>query len=406
MQYNDAFAKHTNKNMALPDFLTQVTAAIAQQTLTKLTLSKPKSTAEGLQNVYARLVLLKTGLMVQFTLRYAFKDVTKNLTPEAAAAAIAEWLAHDFGAAHLHTPTTIFSLTQNKKGEPHFAQSKNKAAAAEIPQLVLAHNRPKNRYIMPEDSYWLHRLGITTAQGEVRSNQQDKYKQIDKYVEIMAGLLAQINAPTPWRIVDMGAGKGYLTFALYDYLRQQNTGAPHITGVECRHELVTQCNEIAEEAGFAHLDFVAGDIGQYKAGATDVLIALHACDTATDEAIAQGIGAGAQLIVVAPCCHKQVRKAMRVPAAMQPILQHGILLERQAELLTDGIRALLLEAHGYTTKVFEFVSLEHTGKNVLITAVKNKKMRPEAEKHRILAQINDLKMQFGITAHFLETILP
>jgi SAM-dependent methyltransferase len=391
--------------MPLATFLACLETALVAQNMRKLTLSKPIAT-DGLGNVYARLVQLKSGVVVQFTLRYAFKDVTKNLPPEAAIAAVRDWLTTDFGSAHLHTPEAVFTLERNKKGELHFAQSKNKNAVntTAVP-VLLAHNRPKNRYIVAENNVWLHRLGIATAQGEIRAAQQAKYKQIDKYVEIMAGLVAQIELPAAPRIADMGAGKGYLTFALYDYLSRNLVAVPHITGVEFRPEIVAQCNQIVEEAGFANLEFVAGTIDSYHAAATDILIALHACDTATDDAIAQGIRAAAQLIVVAPCCHKQVRKAMRPPENLQAVLQHGILLERQAELLTDGIRALLLEAHGYTTKVFEFISLEHTGKNVLITAVKNKKNNAEIATAHILAQINALKMQFGIAEHYLEGLL-
>jgi len=197
----------------------------------------------------------------------------------------------------------------------------------------------------------------------------------------------------------MGSGKGYLTFALYDHLRNNKKVEASMVGIELRPKLVDFCNELAQSTGFEKLQFLAQDIEEYKAEKIDMLIALHACDIATDIAIAKGIKAGASTIVVAPCCHKQIRKEMQCETALQSVLKHGILEERQAELLTDGIRALLLEAHGYKTKVFEFISTEHTPKNLMITATKAP-ARPEA-----LEQIAKIKADFGIGYHYLERLL-
>ena len=159
------------------------------------------------------------------------------------------------------------------------------------------------------------------------------------------------------------------------------------------------CNQLAEREQFTHLRFEQGNIGDYAPPRLDMLIALHACDVATDMAISQGIRAGADIIVVAPCCQKQIRRDMKPPAPHAALLKHGILLERQAEMLTDGIRALLLEAHGYRVKVMEFISTEHTPKNLMIAATKATP-RPEA-----LAEIEALKAAYGITTHALETML-
>ncbi|MEM1216904.1 MAG: SAM-dependent methyltransferase [Bacteroidota bacterium] len=262
---------------------------------------------------------------------------------------------------------------------------------------AVQHDHAKARSIAT-DSPYLHALGITNKQGKVLQQGQRKFRQINKYLELIGHLLEQQPLRDQAHIVDMGSGKGYLTFALYDYLqRQQNV---QLTGIELRPKLVKQCNEVAQECNFEHLRFLAQDIHDFQPdGGIDMLIALHACDTATDEAIAKGIRAEAQLIVVAPCCHKQVRKAMQPPNKLQPMLQHGILLERQAEMLTDAIRSLLLEAHGYETKVFEFINTAHTPKNVMITAVKG---RPN---QAALGQIAALKRQFGINFHHLERLL-
>lgn len=204
--------------------------------------------------------------------------------------------------------------------------------------------------------------------------------------------------------MDMGSGKGYLTFSLYDFLIREYGLNATICGVELREQLVSFCNELAVKNQFTNLHFEAKDINDFE-GKIDMLIALHACDTATDIAIAKGIKARADIIIVAPCCHKQIRRQMDANASsiFQPMLKHGIFCERTAEMLTDTIRALLLELHGYKTKVFEFISTEHTAKNVMIVATLQSKNNLQIEK--ILMQIDCLKQQFGINSHFLEQLL-
>ncbi len=229
---------------------------------------------------------------------------------------------------------------------------------------------------------------------------QAKWRQINKFLEIIAGLLRGAHLPQDAHIADMGCGKGYLTFALYDYLTSQTALRPRITGIEQRPHLVAICNHAAERAGFTGLTFESGNINDWRPQRLDMLIALHACDTATDEALAAGVRAGARVLVVAPCCHKQVRQCMDAGNELSPVLQHGILAERQAEILTDGLRALILEAHGYRSSVFEFISPEHTAKNLMITAIRQDRANVKAP-----AQIAALKESFGIREHRLETLL-
>jgi hypothetical protein len=237
----------------------------------------------------------------------------------------------------------------------------------------------------------------------VRNDAQDKFRQINRMVEIFAPLIHAIKAEKP-RIIDMGAGKGYLDFALYDYLAE-NVGRPaEIIGVEMRESLVSSGNSVAAQSGFSGLSFVAGTILDYDAGGADAVIALHACDTATDDAIFKGISAGAQLIAVAPCCHKQIRRQMaagRADGRLDFLLDHGIMMEKQAEMVTDGLRALLLEANGYTTRIFEFVSDAHTPKNNLIVAQKGQAGSRQSALERIAA----VKAMFGIDTHYLESLL-
>jgi trans-aconitate methyltransferase len=382
---------------AQAEFLQQLETALAGQTLSKLTLSKPRRKSDELRNIYGRLVELKGGVQLSCTFRYATRDETHNYPLPQAAAALAPYLNDHFRQGDLFTADTHYTLLCNKKGE---GRLQHRAVTSRSVQ-VSSHDRQKQQ-VLPDlaDRSYLQALGITTAAGKVRKDGRRKFRQINKYLELIGHLLEEHPLPSPAHIVDMGSGKGYLTFALYDYLRHHRELDVSITGIELRPQLVADTNALARAEGFDQLQFVAQDIHDYQpTQGIDMLIALHACDTATDEALAKGIRAGAELIVVAPCCHKQVRQAMATPGSLAPMLRHGILLERQAEMLTDAIRALLLEAHGYRIKVFEFISTEHTPKNVMITATK---ATPRSE---ALTEVDSLKQQFGLSHHHLEELL-
>jgi len=266
-----------------------------------------------------------------------------------------------------------------------------------------SHDKNKNHLIQKTD--YLKLLGVLNTQGNIKKDKGDKFKQINKFVEIIDSLLKDVNTlleKKSIRVVDMGSGKGYLTFALYDYLVNTLKLKSEITGVEVRPDLIAQCNAFAKEVGFENLNFEEGFINTYDLEKTDILIALHACDTATDDAIAKGIAAGAQLIVCAPCCHKQIRREIKTSTQLQSVLTHGILKERQAEIITDTIRALLLEQQGYKTKVFEFISTEHTGKNLMIVGERHDR---KVDQDFYRKEIEKLKSLFGIEEHYLESML-
>jgi hypothetical protein len=202
-----------------------------------------------------------------------------------------------------------------------------------------------------------------------------KLRQIVRFVELLGHLMDawRTDAEKPLQVADMGAGKGYLTFAMARAFEMRGWDVD-IVGVEAREELVEAGNALAKELGFARLRFVHGKIGEWTpANGLDVLVALHACDTATDDALFHGIKAGASLVLTSPCCHKEVRAQLSAPEFLSGILKHGILQERQAEIITDGIRALALEGCGYDARVFEFVDPEHSGKNLMLAATRKKK---------------------------------
>jgi hypothetical protein len=277
------------------------------------------------------------------------------------------------------------------------------------------HDRHKPRALDPT-APWLHGLGVTDAQGRVVPAMSRKWKQIDKFLEVLdagwrdSALAHRPAEAPPVRVMDFGAGRGYLTCAVSAWLNGR--GQPsEVVGVELRQALVDQVNAVARRDSdatpggrgpLAGLRFEQGDVGEHATGALDVMIALHACDTATDHAIHRGIAAGAQLIVCSPCCHQELRPQLRAPAPLAPLLRHGIHRGQEAEMLTDALRALLLEAHGYEARVFEFVSLEHTAKNKMILAVRRAVALPAEP---VLAQIRAIKDFYGVREQCLEVLL-
>jgi len=386
--------------LPLHQFLDIFRTACAAGHFLKCTLGKPAAAApQDLKNIYLRPVTLKTGPRMAFTYRYRTRDEVKNFTHEEAARQLETLLGAWFLNADLFGTETDASLAFSPTGKAVFSTKKPTNTAPPDTR----HDREKQRLLDPA-APWLHALGITNKQGQVLPTAQDKWKQINKYLEIIESLLRTHPLPPDACIADMGSGKGYLTFALYDFLSNRLAMQPQVTGIELRQNLVDFCNQTAREVGFTGLHFVAQDIADYRPERLDMLIALHACDTATDLALATGIHARAGIVVAAPCCHKQVRRDMATRNELAPVLRHGILEERQAEIVTDGIRALLLEANGYKTSVFEFVSTEHTAKNVMITAVAGSR-KDSAQQAAALGKVAALKTGFGIREHFLERLL-
>jgi SAM-dependent methyltransferase len=270
-------------------------------------------------------------------------------------------------------------------------------------EATSAHDRAKRRFV-DIGRPWLVDLGVTDAEGRLVPAMARKWKQINKFVEVFAHALAssRLADAKQLNVIDFGSGKGYLTFAIHDWLREAKGVDAQVTGVELRPDMVRLCNQAIAKLGIDGLRIEEGDVRSYQPAALNVMIALHACDVATDYAIHLGIRAEADIIMCSPCCHKQIRPQLLSPHPLRPILQHGVHLGQEAEMLTDGLRALLLDASGYDTQVFEFISLEHTNKNKMILAVKRAQPKPPAE---VLAQIAEIKQFYGIREQCLETLL-
>ena len=406
-------------------FMRLLDTALGSADLVKLTLGKHRGEPADLERLLVRPVLLRGERCLQLVYRHTTKDITKNHPLAEARAVLDSLIGPAFQNAHLQTRSQDVQLSVKEKGgrdksllrigklaAPDTATDSadsTSASSRDEPSATPAeaHNRAKQRPLDIHLPFWTD-LGLTTPQQQLIPAMSRKWRQINKFTEVFtsalaASPLAGAAADQPVRVLDFGCGKGYLTFAVHQALHQQGR-RPQVTGVELRAELVQVCNASARRHALDGLDFDAGDVRSYTRTVLDVMIALHACDIATDHAMHFGVRAGASIIMCSPCCHKQIRPQIKTPPLLRPLLQHGVHLGQEAEMVTDSLRALLLDAAGYDTQVFEFIALEHTNKNKMILAVKRAQpMAGHAE--AVLAQVEAIKQFYGIREHCLQTLL-
>lgn len=394
---------HAKDDPKLQQFLQLLSDAFEKSQLVRLVLSKYQGNDPELQRLVIRPVLLKNVMQLTFLSQNRTFDQTHNYPLSEALSLLTQWLGPQFLSAHLQTIGAEIQLSVSKKGKILLSKQTIKAAATEAVTADLTHNKTKQRYVEQSRPY-LQALGITDTKGDIIPAMSKKWKQINKFIEVLAKAIQQTGLAQSQQlhVADFGSGKAYLTFAVFDYLTSTLGLAAKVTGVELRQPLVDLCNEAASRLQLTGLQFEQGDVKHFQARGINVMIALHACDIATDYAIEMGIRTGAEIIMCSPCCHKELRPQLQSPAVLSPLLIHGIHLGQEAEMLTDGLRALLLEAHGYDTQVFEFISLEHTSKNKMILAQKRKKA---GDNRAVLQQIAELKAFYGIKQHTLETLL-
>ncbi|HEY0429672.1 MAG TPA: SAM-dependent methyltransferase [Pyrinomonadaceae bacterium] len=380
-------------------FISEFARSLHAETFVKMTLGNYKGADEHLQKLLLRLVETRKGKRLFFLYRYDTRDTAKNFNFTESVAMMHQILGKDFFSGHLFTTENDFQLDVGKKEKSRLNVAKPTFKA----NIPVGHDREKRKQI-DSNNFYLRALGITTDHGEIRDKQHDKWKQINKFIETLGILFdkSELKDRKKLNIVDMGSGKGYLTFATYDFFKNIRGIDVRVTGVDTKSQLVGLCNDIARSNEFENLKFVNGRIGDFKLEKVDILIALHACNTATDDAIFQGIKAEADLIVVAPCCHQEIRPQIKPPEMLVNVLKHGIMLEREAESITDGLRALLLEKSGYSTKLFEFIATEHTPKNNMIVGTKQKNF---AENEKLDEQIQAIKEFYGIKEQKLESLL-
>jgi len=385
-------------NENIDKFIDALSSSLRRETFVKLTLGNYKGLDEHLQKIQARLIKTKKGTRLYFLYRSDNRDTAKTFSLTEAVEVVKKALETDFFGAHLFTTENDFQLEIGKKGS-----RLNIAKPTLRSKPSLAHDREKTRFV-DQSAFYLQALGITSDEGKVRDRSQDKWRQINKFVEILAGLVekSELSDAKQLRIVDMGSGKGYLTFAAYDFFRNVRGIEVTMTGVDVRPDLIEKCNEIARASEFGGLEFVQGGINDLDLESADILIALHACNTATDEAIYKGIRANASIIVAAPCCHQELRPQIVAPEMLRDVLKHGIMLERTAEFVTDALRSLLLERSGYATKIIDFVPVEHTPKNLMLVGTRDVNIDRAADIDREIAEIKEF---YSIKEQQLETLL-
>ncbi|MGH8418914.1 MAG: class I SAM-dependent methyltransferase [Pseudomonas sp.] len=381
-------------------FLSLLDTCLTQNSLIKLVLAKYVGSEMELQRIIIKPATIKNQQCLSFVYRYKTRDITKNHPLIQAQELIASLLPESFKNAHLLSLNDEVQLEFSKKGKSTLFRNKSQQER-ESPSAE--HDREKKRYLELSRPF-LTDLGVTNKQHELIPAMSRKWKQINKFIEVFSHALttSPIKLDKPVTVADFGSGKGYLTFAIHDYLRNTLQAEGNVTGVELRDDMVTLCNDAASRLEHPGLVFKCGDVRSVAPSELDVMIALHACDIATDYAIHTGIRSGASIIMCSPCCHKQIRLQIQSPTLLKPMLQYGLHMGQQAEMVTDALRALLLEACGYETKVFEFISLEHTNKNKMILAVKRATPIDAAE---LLAKIQELKAFYNIQEQCLETLL-
>jgi len=371
----------------------------------KLVLSKYRGTEKDLQRVTIRPIELRNKAAMSFVYSYKTRDITKNYVPVEGLEKVKSLLVSEFKNAHLFSQGEEAQLELSKKGSAvlHTHRPLNVA----ITPTSVNHDRTKKRFIDITHPF-LTALGITDKNHRLIPSMAGKWKQINKFIEIFSQAIVTsgLRLDHAITVIDFGSGKGYLTFALHNYLHTLLRTEAKVTGVELRDSLVDLCNATAVKMGCKGLYFLCGDVKTHASEFCDVMIALHACDTATDYAIHYGIRSQASIIMCSPCCHKQIRTQMHSPEILKPMLQYGVHLGQEAEMVTDTLRALLLEANGYSTKVFEFVSTEHTDKNKMILAIKRQSGDKNTDlSQQALEQIIALKKFYAIREHCLESLL-
>ncbi len=383
-------------------FTTLLQVALDDESFARLVLAKPRARASDLVRVSVRPVTLKGEPLLSFVYTHKTRDITKNAGFADGVQLARELIDSTFDHAHLFTTTEEIQLLTSKKGKRTLLRGKASHSAAPA-----THDREKHRFL-DLDRAFLTELGVTNTDHQLVPAMARKWKQINKFVEVLDHALDATPLKTATRldVIDFGSGKGYLTFAMHDYLRHTLGLPAQVAGVELRPDMVKLCNGVVQRLSLDGLRFDEGDVRTVVPEAIDIMIALHACDTATDFAIHTGVRAGARIIMCSPCCHKELRPQLLSPHPLRPILKHGVHLGQQAEMLTDGLRAMLLDACGYDTQVFEFVALEHTNKNKMILAVKREVVPGNARAAaEIWQQIDEIKGFYGIRDQCLETLL-
>ena len=345
--------------------------------LVRILISNARST-DTPGKLQVRPVPVKGEIQYQVTSIQGTKAIHANYEKEALISYLTEQMERNFRQMQLEGRNVQGRVLVSKKGKMDIKAREIKGKGKEDFAPMLSHNRTK-KYLLKEGVPvpWLIDLGVMTPEWKIKNSRYDKFKQLNRYLEFIQDILPKLPKGREIRIIDFGCGKSYLTFAMYYYLRELKHYDIRVTGLDLKADVIEKCQRLADQYGYDRLKFQQGDIASYEgADQVDMVVTLHACDTATDFALAKAVKWGASVILSVPCCQHELNRQVE-NETLAPILEYGILKERFAALLTDGLRAQMLKSAGYDTQILEFISMEHTPKNLLIRAVKNENRKED-----------------------------
>lgn len=347
-----------------------------------------------INKIKIRPVMINSGLMYQSTEYIGNQVFHKNHDKNEVLNYIVKMLANSFKQCEIVTDEYVLTIMISKKGKCTFSKKNSKAKP--VVKMDMEHNRTKN-YILKEGVPvpFLVDLGVMNKQGNIISQKYDKFRQINRFLEFIKDIKDELPKDREISIIDFGCGKSYLTFAIYYYLKELCGLDVKITGLDLKVDVIDKCNRLSNEYGYDKLVFKKGDIADYKGqDSVDMVVTLHACDTATDLALYKAVTWNAKVILSVPCCQHELNKQIK-NEMLSPVLNYGILKDRLAAIMTDAIRAEVLKTKGYKTEILEFIDMEHTPKNLLIRAVKgNEKGNEKA--------ILDMVSELSVTPKIME----
>lgn len=368
---------------------------LLKRVLTSLLVDMVISGARGggdFIKIKVRPVMIRDSLYFQVS-RYTDKQVFhENMTAEDALETLSGWILHDFRQAQIRMQDEMVTVLVSKKGK---ATVKSKKAAC-IETQNLEHNR-KKQYIIEEGTAvpFMIDLGVMTESGKIIRTRYDKYRQINRFLEFIEDILPELPTDRTVHIIDFGCGKSYLTFAMYYYLKVLKHYDIRITGLDLKQKVIEDCQALADRYGYDGLQFLCGDIADYNGtDEVDMVVTLHACDTATDYALYKAVKWHASVILSVPCCQHELNRKMQCET-LSGAFQYGLIKERTAALMTDAMRGQLLEMKGYKTQLLEFIDMEHTPKNILIRGVKSRGLLPKVARKQQMENYQKCRDFFG-----------
>lgn len=383
--------KNTGEIMTdIKEFLDQYT----DRDLKRILISNARA-SEGTRKIQVRPIQVRDQLLFQMTRTIGAQEFHENFQKEALVAQLQQEIERNFRQLQLESRRAQGTVLVSKKGKMTIKVKEIRGKEKEAFPQMLSHNRTKN-YVLKEGVPvpWLIDLGVMSRDGKIRNARYDKFKQLNRFLEFIEDILPRLPKDREVQIIDFGCGKSYLTFAMYYYLKELKGYDIRVTGLDLKADVIRHCSELAVKYGYDKLRFLQGDIASYEGtDQVDMVVTLHACDTATDHALAKAVNWGASVILSVPCCQHELNRQVK-NEVLAPVLKYGILKERFAAILTDGLRAQMLESAGYDTQILEFIDMEHTPKNLLIRAVRNQKKK---ENHQQQKAWEDCARAFGVS---------